>query len=801
MSSLGQLPPLLPHSKLARDRYTIERVLGKGGFGYVYLAYTPQKQQVAIKQCIDQDPQTLTQFGHELAVLKTLAAQSQFFPQVIEEFSAQLPGSQASADPKYMFAVMEFVPGSTLESEIEARLAQGKGGFPEQEAIHWISQVLAALEIAHSCTPPIIHRDIKPANIMLLPDRKQIKIIDVGIAKIGGSGTKTQRGAAAASDGFAPPEQYAQASQTDHRSDIYAVGATLYYLLTGTVPVDAMGRSSGIQGLTPLRLLNSHVTPIVEAAVMRAMEIEVTQRFQSATEMLATLQGRSVTSPQICPQCGALNQMNARFCQKCRAPIQNIALFLANSRAQTVAELPPVCERAWVEAVGQLITGKIDQWLQNIGPVGQPPSAVLQQMRTRFPNDPNLQLDGLLSSIDPQRTPPQLQIQSTTPPIPIVEQGTAHSILVAVTNAGRCYLTGSVTTNEPWVTVKPTAIQCAAGQTQTLKIDLNTAMLVGSRGGRKYVAQASVTTNGGSQILTYPLQVTALPQLRVAPDPIDFGTVAPGQGPIRTLQIFNQGVGTLQAFLQPAAHWLAVTPTTVTIAEHSQQVVQVQLVARQLSERKAYTSEIYVNANQDGLATVQVSVNLSGPYSPSCAPGVPLQNIDALLSWCDANWKNAVQLLRSGELYFAVSYLGEPAHSKQRNPLPWHQILETVAESARLPDANLGLESALRALGAASPQYSDNWEQLQAELGFGLIPDPRWMMPWWEGPRQVTFKIRNDSRGYLHGHLKSLSAWLVIDTPGFGCLAGQEARIPIRVYKKRRRLSGLKPDLFDLQIG
>jgi len=800
MSIPGQLPPLTPNTVLAKGRYTIERVLGAGGFGYVYLARDRQQQPVAIKQCIDLDPQTITQFGHELAVLKTLAPQSKYFPQVIEEFSEQLPGALSAAEPKYMFAVMEFVPGRTLESELEERLARGAGAFSENDVVVWITQVLEALDAAHSRNPPIIHRDIKPANIMLLPGGQQIKIIDVGIAKIGGAGTKTQRGAAAASPGFAPPEQYAQSSQTDRFSDIYAVGATMYYLLTGVAPADAMARSSGVQALTPLRTLNSTVSPLLEGVVVRALEIDVARRYQAAAEMLAALQGKAALPS--CPQCGTPNQPNARFCQKCGATLQSSVLKLAGSQVQTMVELAAACDRSWVEAVGYLTTGKIDQWLRNLGQAGQTGLGVLQQMRAQFPNDPNLQLDGFLAQIEPQRSPAQLQIQSATPPLTTVEQGSSHSTLLTVANVGRGYLAGTISANEPWVVIKPTTIQCAANQAQTVNIVLETASLAGSRTGRQYMAQIYVRTNGGNSTLMYQLQVTAAPLLSVTPLQLDFGSLQYGQDPVRPLQVNNNGAGALAATLQAAVPWIHVTAPSVNVAAHTHQTVNVQVLTRRLSERKTHTGELYVNANHDGIATVQVTLALTGPYSPSCDPNAAIQHVGALVTWCDTHWQDAVQLLRSGELYAAASYLGEPARGilQRRNSEPWPTVLGRVQQAATLPDANIALESALRALGAEPPEPSDNWSDVQRELGLGLMPDPRWMMPWWEGPRQVTFTIRNEGRGYLHGRLQSLAAWLVVDIPDFGCRAGQAANVIIRVYKKRRRLRGLSPELFDLQI-
>lgn len=799
MSTPGQLPPLMPNTVLVRGRYTIDRVLGAGGFGYVYLARDRQHQPVAIKQCIDLDPQTITQFGHELAVLKTLAPQSRFFPQVIEEFSEQLPGALGAADPKYMFAVMEFVPGRTLESEMEERLTQGIGAFSESDVVLWITQVLEALDAAHSRNPPIIHRDIKPANIMLLPGGKQIKIIDVGIAKIGGAGTKTQRGAAAASPGFAPPEQYAQSSQTDRFSDIYAVGATMYYLLTGVAPADAMARSSGVQTLTPLRTLNSTVSPLLEGVIGRALEIDVARRYQVAAEMLAALQGKAAMPA--CPRCGTPNQANARFCLNCGAPMRGAALVVAGMRVQTLAELTTACERAWVEAVGYLTTGKIDQWLQGLGQVGQPWLVVLEQQRGQFPSDPNLQLDALLSQVDAKRTPAQLQIQSATPPLVTVEQGHEHSILLNIANGGRGYLSGTLAASEPWVAIKPTTIQCAANQAQTINIVFDTSALAGSRTGRQYMVQVNVRTNGGNTTLMYQLQVTAAPLLNVTTQ-LGFGSVQYGQDPVRPLQVNNNGAGVLAATLQAAVPWIHVTTPTVNVAAHTYQTVNVQVLTRRLSERKTHTGELYVNANHDGVATVQVTLALTGPYSPSCDPNAAIQHVGALVTWCDTHWQDAVQLLRSGELYAAASYLGEPAKGilQRRNSEPWPTVLGRVQQAATLSDANVALESALRALGAEPPESSDNWSDVQRELGLGLMPDPRWMMPWWEGPRQVTFTIRNEGRGYLHGRLQSLAAWLVVDTPDFGCRAGEAASVIIRVYKKRRRLHGLSPELFDLQI-
>ena len=233
--------PLPQGVTLARGKYTLDRLLGQGGFAYVYLARDRQGHLFAIKQCADLSPTALMQFGHEIAVQRVLSHPT--FVQIFDEFAEKLPLANRSNDPEYTFVTMEYVPGRELEELLEERLRQNQGPFAEAQVLAWMTQLLSALEYAHS--KGIVHRDVKPANIMLLPDGQTIKVIDFGIAKIGGAGSKTQSAARAISPGYSPPEQYAQSGQTDAYSDVYAAGATLYHLLTGHAPLEAPVRLSG----------------------------------------------------------------------------------------------------------------------------------------------------------------------------------------------------------------------------------------------------------------------------------------------------------------------------------------------------------------------------------------------------------------------------------------------------------------------------------------------------------------------------------------------------------------------------
>lgn len=270
------------------NRYRIVRVLGQGGFGAVYRAWDINfNMPCALKENLETTPEARRQFEREARLLRTLKHAN--LPLVTDYFI--IPG-------KGQYLVMDFIEGQDLEHLVAAQQAP----LSEDRAIAWTVQICDALEYLHSQDPPIIHRDIKPANIRITPQDKAI-LVDFGIAKIYDAQKKTTTGARALTPGYAPCEQYGQ-GRTDARSDIYALGATLYFLLTATQPLESVQRVIK-DDLTAPHVLNPSVSPHVSAAILRAMHIDPEQRFQNIQEFKqALLQGAlppTVVAPAVAP--------------------------------------------------------------------------------------------------------------------------------------------------------------------------------------------------------------------------------------------------------------------------------------------------------------------------------------------------------------------------------------------------------------------------------------------------------------------------------------------------------------------
>ncbi len=258
------------------NRYRIVKLISQGGFGAVYRAWDLNLMRpCAIKENLDTSPEAQKQFFREAQILANLSHSN--LARVTDHFT--LPGQG-------QYLVMDYVEGQDLQ-EILDRLNHP---LLEAQALDWIAQVCEALIYLHGQNPPVIHRDIKPANIKITSEGKAV-LVDFGIAKIYDSALKTTMGARAVTPGYSPPEQYGHTS-TDARSDIYALGATLYTLLTGKAPPESIAISADQATLTPVRALNPAVSPATEAVVVRAMRTQPTQRYPSIGEFKQALMGR-----------------------------------------------------------------------------------------------------------------------------------------------------------------------------------------------------------------------------------------------------------------------------------------------------------------------------------------------------------------------------------------------------------------------------------------------------------------------------------------------------------------------------
>ncbi|MCU0486042.1 MAG: protein kinase [Anaerolineales bacterium] len=263
--------PLTIGTMLA-GRYRIVRMLGQGGFGAVYKAWdTRLNTPCAVKENFATSPEAEHQFAREASMLATM--RHIHLPVMIDHFI--IPGQG-------QYLVMDYVEGQDLQSMLD------RAGKPLDEAqvLPWFIQVCEALSYLHSRKPPVIHRDLKPANIRITPEGTAM-LVDFGIAKAYEPNIKTTMGARAVTPGYSPPEQYGLGS-TDARSDIYALGATLYTLLTGKDPIESVQRTVGAQLANP-RSLAPQISPEIEAIIMKAMAFLPADRFQSAAELKAAL--------------------------------------------------------------------------------------------------------------------------------------------------------------------------------------------------------------------------------------------------------------------------------------------------------------------------------------------------------------------------------------------------------------------------------------------------------------------------------------------------------------------------------
>ena len=256
---------------LLNKRYRIQRQLGQGGMGAVYLALDETLElQVAVKENLNLNPESERQFRREATLLAKMRHPN--LPRVSDHFI--LEGRQ--------YLIMDFIAGEDLSQ----RMVHQPPSLAEVAA--WAEAICDALEYLHKQSPPIIHRDIKPANLKLQSDGT-IMLVDFGIAKVFDQ-AKTTTGARGLTPGFSPPEQYG-GQRTDARSDQYSLAATLYTLLTGQRPADAIERMMKKQVLQPVRSMNPAVPDFIDNAIQRALALDQEERFPDIATFRQVLQG------------------------------------------------------------------------------------------------------------------------------------------------------------------------------------------------------------------------------------------------------------------------------------------------------------------------------------------------------------------------------------------------------------------------------------------------------------------------------------------------------------------------------
>ena len=261
---------MLEIGSLVDGKYKILNKVGQGGMSVVYLAMNEKaNKQWAVKEVRKdgiRDFEVVKQgLVAETDILKKLSHPN--LPSIIDVIDTE----------ESFIIIMDYIQGNSLNKALEEFGAQ-----PQENVIAWAKQICDVLNYLHTRTPPIIYRDMKPANIMLKPDGN-VTLIDFGTAreyKEKNLADTTCLGTV----GYAAPEQFGGMGQTDARTDIYCLGATLYHLVTGMNPCEPPYE------IKPIREINQSLSTGLERIILKCTQRDPNDRYQSAAELMYALE-------------------------------------------------------------------------------------------------------------------------------------------------------------------------------------------------------------------------------------------------------------------------------------------------------------------------------------------------------------------------------------------------------------------------------------------------------------------------------------------------------------------------------
>ena len=261
---------MLEVGSLVDGKYKILNKVGQGGMSVVYLAMNERaNKQWAVKEVRKDgvlDFESVKQgLVAETDILKKLS--HKHLPSIIDVIDT---------DDSFII-IMDCVQGNSLDKALKEFGAQ-----PQEDVIEWSKQLCDVLGYLHTREPAIIYRDMKPANVMLKPDGS-VSLIDFGTAREH-KASKVEDTTCLGTRGYAAPEQYGGMGQTDARTDIYCLGATIYHLVTGMNP------SEPPYEIRPITQIDPSLSSGLEKIILKCTQNNPADRYQSCAELMYDLE-------------------------------------------------------------------------------------------------------------------------------------------------------------------------------------------------------------------------------------------------------------------------------------------------------------------------------------------------------------------------------------------------------------------------------------------------------------------------------------------------------------------------------